>query len=156
MYIYVYIYMYIYVYICIYMYIYTCSTVFNRMCCHLTPCTLSLLQMMEPYLLLFGRRLTVNVTVDTLCETQPSSRCRRERIELVLKINGTSIIVRLPPTTPTPTPHPHTGTSLLPLSIIAAPTRLPPQPHPKRSTRHLLRCQPWMTPTPSQILNPKP
>ena len=93
------------------------------MCCHLTPCTHSLLQMMEPYLLLFGRRLTVNVTVDTLCETQPSSRCKRERIELVLKINGTSIIVRLPPTTPTPTPLTHTQVPAFSRSVSSLPQR---------------------------------
>ncbi len=46
---------------------------------------------MNPYLLLYGRQLSVNVTVDLTCDSQPSFRCKKERAELIVK-NGSTIV----------------------------------------------------------------
>lgn len=48
-------------------------------------------QMMSPFLLLYGRQLSVNVTIDTTCDSQQSSRCKRERVELIAK-NASSVV----------------------------------------------------------------
>lgn len=48
---------------------------------------------MNPYLLLFGRQLSVNVTVDLTCESQPSFRCKKERAELIVKNGSTTVPV---------------------------------------------------------------
>lgn len=46
---------------------------------------------MNPYLLVYGRQLSVNATVDLTCDSQPSFRCKKERAELIVK-NGSTIV----------------------------------------------------------------
>ena len=47
----------------------------------------------RPYLLLYGRQLSINVTVDMACDSQPSTRCRKERAELIVKSGSTVVPV---------------------------------------------------------------
>ncbi len=48
-------------------------------------------QTLSPFVLVYGRQVSVNLTIDTSCDSQQASRCKKERVELIAK-NGSAVV----------------------------------------------------------------